>query len=289
MTDYLALARRGRTDWWRYVLTAALALFAWVAIIVMAFIPAFIARVIPADFGKFAMDPAHPTFFFSFAGGVFGVLVVTWALAARLIHGKRFMDIVGPWRWGQFATGAGLWLVLCAAGAGVDYLVRPSEFHLTLGPQTLALALVAVPMLAIQTFCEEFIFRGYATQGLALVFKRPVAAASVSAAIFASLHIPNGGPEAANALVFGFITALIVMRTTNLAFTYGIHVVNNVFGAVVVVSSSDVLHGSPGVLTQSSSDLLWLDVASGIVAFAIAWLWVSRTMPKAASVPEIFA
>lgn len=276
MTDYLKLARRGRTDWWRYLLTPVSAIFLWVGIIVCAFVPALLTHLVPPDFNKFAMDPGHPAYFYGFAGGVFGVLVVAFALAARLIHGKRFMDIVGPWRWSQFAVGAGMWLLLCAVGAGVDYLVRPSGFHLTIGPQTLSLALVAAPMLAIQTFCEEFIFRGYATQGLALAFKRPIPAAVVSALLFAVLHIPNGGPEAANALVFGFITALIVMRTTNLAFTYGIHLTNNLFGAVVVVSSSDVLHGSPGIFTQTSSDLLWLDVTSGTVAFALVWLWVSR-------------
>jgi membrane protease YdiL (CAAX protease family) len=286
MTGYLALARRGRTDWWRYVLTPIAALLLWAIFIVIGYVVAFTSHLLPADYLKFALDPSHPAYFYGFAGITFGGLLVVFAIAVLLVHGKRLADIVGPWRWGQFAAGAGLWLFLCAAGAGIDYLVRPAGFRLTLGPQTLTLALIAAPSLAAQTFCEEFIFRGYVTQGVALGLKRPLAAAAISAAIFAFFHIPNGIPEAANALVFGFITALIVMRTTNLAFTYGIHLVNNLFGAVVVVSSADVLHGSPGIFTQATPDLLWLDVAFATVAFVLIWLFVRRIPSTAQEGPE---
>jgi membrane protease YdiL (CAAX protease family) len=286
MIAYLDLARRGRTAWWCYVLTPVAAVALWVLAIVAVFAAAFVAHLVPADFTQFATDPSHPAYFYGFTGLVFGALAIAFAIAAWAIHGKGFMDIVGPWKWRQFAAGAGLWLVLCAAAAGVDFLVRPSGFRLTLGPQTLALALIATPCLAAQTFCEEFVFRGYATQGLALGLKRPMAAAALSAAIFALFHIPNGVPQAANALVFGFVTALIVMRTTNLAFTYGIHLVNNLFGAVVVVSAGDVLRGSPGIFTQATPGLMWLDVAAVMVAFALVWLLVTRLRPPAAEGPE---
>lgn len=341
MSAYLDLARRGRTAWWSYVVTPVVALAFWAAVIVVIFTGAFIARVIPADFTQYAIDPSHPVYFYGFAGVTFGALAIAFAVAAWVIQGKGFGDIVGPWNWRQFFAGAGLWLVLVAAGAGIDYLVRPSGFRLTLGPQTLGLALIATPCLAAQTFCEEFIFRGYATQGLALASRSPIVTSAViclglpiaalllltgyvvalkglpaalsptflseggtiltlailafllcanpivakrrwlftaisSALIFATFHIPNGVPQAANALVFGFVTALIVMRTTNLAFTWGIHLVNNLFGAVVVVSASDVLHGSPGIFTQATPDLMWLDVAVIVIAFALAWLLVSR-------------
>jgi membrane protease YdiL (CAAX protease family) len=285
MSAYLDLARRGRIDWWRYAVTPIVALVLWVFAIAALYVPAFIAHLVPLDFTQHALDPSHPADFYGFAGLTFGGLLIAFWFAIRLIHGKGFMDIIGAWKWRQFAAGAGLWLALSAAASAIDYLVQPAGFRLTLGPQTLTLALVAAPMLAIQTFCEEFVFRGYVTQGLALAIKRPMPAAAVSAVVFASLHIPNGWPEAANALVFGFITALIVMKTGNLAFTWGIHVVNNVFGAVVVVSTSDVLHGSPGIFAQTTPGLLWLDVAASTLAFAIAWLWISRGS-REATVPE---
>jgi uncharacterized protein len=286
LTAYLDLARRGHTAWWRYLLTFVVAMVLWAVAIVAVFVPNYAFRLIPPDFTQLAVDPSHPAYFYGFTGLTFGGLAIAWAISAWLVQGKSFLDIVGPWKWRQFFAGAGLWLILVAAGAGVDYLVRPSGFRLTLGPQTLPLVLIATPSLAAQTFCEEFIFRGYATQGLALGLKRPIWTAACSAAIFALFHIPNGVPQAANALVFGFVTALIVMRTTNLAFTWGIHLVNNLFGAVVVVSASDVLHGSPGILTQATPDLMWLDVAVVVVAFAVAWLLARRLQAPAAGDPE---
>ncbi|HEY5288601.1 MAG TPA: type II CAAX endopeptidase family protein [Caulobacteraceae bacterium] len=279
--EFVEHARRGLTPWWAYVLTPILAMLLWVTVIVAAYIPAFIARLVPADFQTYAADPSHPVFFYGFTGVIFALLLLAFVVAARLVHGKRFGDIVGAWRWKQFAAGAGLWIGVCIVSALIDYAAHPSGFRLTLGPPTLGLAAVAIPALAAQTFCEEFIFRGYATQGLYLATKRPLVAALVSGLIFASMHILNGWPQAASALVFGIVTALIFMRTGNLAFTYGLHLVNNLFGGIVVVSASDVLHGSPGVFTQATPGLIWLDVAASIAAFALAWFVAARLMSRA--------
>ena len=283
MSEFLEHARRGRNDWWRYLLTPAAALVLWILGIAVVYLPAYLAHLIPADFTQRATDPAYPAYFYGFTGIIFGALVLTFALAVRAIQGKRFGDIVGDWRWRQMGAGAGLWLVVCVASALIDYLVRPSGFRLTLGPATLTLALFAIPSLAIQTFCEEFLFRGYATQGLLLAVKRPLIAAAASGVIFGLFHAPNGGPQMVNAVVFGIVTALIVMRTGNLAFTWGLHLANNLFGAIVVVSTGDVLHGSPGVFTQATPDLMWLDVVASLAAFAAVWWLIARRLPTAAA------
>ncbi|MGH7023325.1 MAG: lysostaphin resistance A-like protein [Caulobacteraceae bacterium] len=285
--EFLERARRGRTEWWRYVLTPFLTMFLWVAAIVAVYVPVFVAHLLPADFQADAVDPSHPAYFYGFTGAVFAVLLGSLALAARVVQGKRFGDIVGAWRWRQFAAGAGLWIGVCIVSTLIDYFAQPSGFRLTLGPPTLGLAVIAVPALGVQTFCEEFIFRGYATQGLYLATKRPLVAALISGLIFASMHIPNGWPQAAGALVFGVVTALIFMRTGNLAFTYGLHLVNNLFGGIVVVSAGDVLHGSPGVFTQSTPSLVWLDLLASFVAFALAWWLVART-PAPAGPEQVF-
>jgi len=286
MTTFLEFARRGRTQWWCYVLAPILAMVIWVGLIVVAFVPAFIGHLIPADFDTLARDPSHPVFFYGFTGLIFGGLVLAFTGAVRIVHGKRFMDIVGAWSWRRMGFAAGLWLVVCIVCALVDYVVSPSGFHLTFGPQTATLAMIAIPSLAVQTFCEEFIFRGYVTQGLLLATKRPLVTAVISGLIFGAMHIPNGAPEAANAVLFGIVTALIAIRTGGLAFTYGLHLVNNLFGAIIVVSAGDVLHGSPGVITQVTPNLMWLDVGAACVAFALVW-WLVASRPAAVAVgPE---
>jgi len=281
VSSFLEFARRGRNDWWRYVLTPAVGIIVWLVLIVGLTLAATFTHLLPADFTDLAKDPAHPAIFYGFTGLVFAGFAIAVALAAWAIQGKRPWDIVGAWRWPDVATGAGLWLIVCVVGVLIDYALRPGSFRLTLSPATMTLALFAIPSLGAQTFCEEFLFRGYVTQGLLLATKRPVVTALISGAIFASLHIPNGWPQAAGALVFGIVTALIVMRTGGLGFGWGMHVANNLFGAILVVSTDDVLRGSPGVFTASAPELAWFDVAFSVVAFGLVWLFVARRWPAA--------
>jgi membrane protease YdiL (CAAX protease family) len=272
MSDYLDFARRGRNSWWTYVLTTPLALALWVVALVIG----TIAGAVPADARRTLLDPSHPAMFYGGTGAIFGALLLAFIGAIRLVHGKRFGDIVGAWRWRLTGIGAAAWLILCAVAAAVDFAIEPGGFHLTASPRFWTLAAWAAPSLAIQTFAEEFIFRGYVTQGLLLAIRRPVPTAVVSGLIFAALHIPNGWPQAAGALMFGIVTALIAMRTASLAMTWGLHLVNNLFGALVVVSANDVLHGSPGLLAQTTPNLVWLDAAASIVAFLVLWAVVIR-------------
>ena len=279
VSKFLEFARRGRNDWWRYIATPVVGVGAWLVLVTGGTLAAMFGHILSPNFAGEASDPSHPVVFYTFTGLIFAGFAIAFAAAARLIQGKRFTDLVGEWRWGDIATGAGFWLVVCIAGAAIDYAIRPSAFRLTLGPQTGLLALFAIPSLGAQTFCEEFLFRGYATQGLLLATKRPVVASLISGAIFASLHIPNGWPQAAGALVFGVCAAMIAIRTGGLGFTWGMHVVNNLFGAILVVSTDDVLHGSPGVFTVTAPQLAWFDAAVSVAAFALVWLFVARRWP----------
>jgi membrane protease YdiL (CAAX protease family) len=111
------------------------------------------------------------------------------------------------------------------------------------------------------------------TQGLLLLLKKPLPAAIMSGLLFGSLHIANGIPQALNAIAFGIICALIAIRTGGIALTFGLHLANNYFGAVVVVSGSDVFKGSPGLITQTTPQLLWWDLFLAVVVLAaVPWL-----------------
>jgi hypothetical protein len=76
------------------------------------------------------------------------------------------------------------------------------------------------------------------------------------------------------------VAAYIAIRTGGIAFTWGLHLINNLFGAVFVVSASDVFNGTPGLFTQSTPNLIWLDVASGIAILAIPLWFVMRFVPQ---------
>ena len=287
MDTYLDYARRGLTAWWRYLLAIVLALVIWIALDVAIVVGLFATHLMPRDVAGELTKPSHPVLFFGANGLAFATIVLGLVIAMRLIQRKRFVDVIGQWRWRLFATGLGIWTVCLVGTTLVDFLLRPSGFHWSATPATPSLVVAALIGLGAQTFTEEFVFRGYLTQGLLLATKRPLVTALISGAIFASLHIPNGWPQAAGALVFGIVTAMIAMRTGGLGFGWGMHVANNLFGAILIVSTDDVLRGSPGVFTVAAPDLAWLDVAVSVVAFALVWVFVNRRWPAAAQPAQI--
>jgi membrane protease YdiL (CAAX protease family) len=204
---------------------------------------------------------------------VFGALAIGLMVAMALFQRKWPGDIIGRWRWPLFFWGFGIWAGLQIVLTLIDFLVAPRGFSISVSAGTGALAISALAGLFAQTFAEEFIFRGYITQGILLATKRSLPAAVISGLFFGALHIPNGIPPAINAVVFGVVCALIAIRTGGICLTFGLHLVNNLFGAVVLVSTSDVFKNSPGLLTQNTPQLLWSDLwLTSLALLVLLWL-----------------
>ena len=274
MAAYLDYARRGLNAWWRYLLTIVVALVLWVVLDVAIVLALTLSRLMPAGIAAEMTKPSHPVVFFSANGLVFATVIAGFVIAMRLIQRKRFGDVIGAWRWSRFGAGFCIWTACLVATTLADFLLRPGGFRWSASGATAALAVSALVGLGVQTFAEEFVFRGYLTQGLLLATKRPLVASVLSGLVFGALHIPNGIPQALNAVLFGVVAALIAIRTGGIAFTYGLHLINNLFGAVVVVSASDVFNGSPGLITQSTPGLVWWDLIAGVAVLAVP-LWLA--------------
>jgi len=280
--SYLDYAGRGLNAGWRYALALLVGSLLTVALATAILLPLQLTQMLPPDWIVEAQDPSHPVSFFVFSGMSFGLLALGLAIAARWVQKKRPRDLVGAWSSRLFCLGFGIWLVALVAAALVDYAIAPSGFRVTANAGTPLLLLMACIGLAIQTFSEEFIFRGFLTQGLLLATKRALPAAILSGLIFGAVHLPNGAPQAASATVFGIVLALIAIRTGGIAFTFGLHFINNLFGAVVLVSQGDAFRGSPGLFSQDTPHLMWWDMAVGSAALVVVGLIVARAFdPKA--------
>lgn len=288
MDVYLDYARRGLNAWWRYLLTLVLALVIWLVLDVAVFLVLSFCHLAPPGLAADLATPTHPVVFFIGTGVLFALLVAALVVAMRLVQHKRFVDVIGQWRWERFAAGAGIWAVCLIASTLVDVVARPSGFRWSATGETGTVAVAVAFGLGAQTFAEEFIFRGYLTQGLLLATRRPWAASILSGLLFGALHIPNGLPQCLNAIVFGMIAAWIAIRTGGIAFTYGLHLINNLFLAVIVVSANDVLKGSPGLFTYSAPGLVWLDTTIGvavqIVPAVLVFWWLRQRRPAQAEV-----
>jgi membrane protease YdiL (CAAX protease family) len=282
MSLYLQYARRGRNSGWRYGLVVASAVLLTFVIPTLIATPLIMTGALQAADVRNMLNPVHPVAFFLGNGAVFAAMIASFAVMAFVLQKKTPLDLVGAWDWRLFGLGLGLWsLCLCVASIA-DFVLRPQGFQWSATGQTPVLALSALFGLGVQAFAEEYVFRGYLTQGLLLAVKRPLPTALASGLIFGLMHIPNGWPQFANATLFGVLTALIAMRTGGLAFTYGLHLINNLFGAVVVVSADDVFKGAPGLFTQHTPGLLWWDVVFGVALLAVpAWFALKRPIALA--------
>lgn len=270
---FQALADKGRHSWWRYLVTLILAFVIQTIFIVIAGVGLVATGMPPEDLMTAMQDPGRPALFFSSIGISFLGLLVGVIAGGAWLHGKSFGDYIGRWRFSDFALGVGVWLVVLLIDVAIGYVLRPDAFRLNLEAFNLGLVALICASLAIQTFTEEFIFRGYITHGLLKLIRRPLPTAIVSGLLFGALHIPNGWLQAASATIMGMGLALIAIRTGSLAIGIGLHLINNIFGAVVVVSGGDVFKGSPGLVTQNAPDLLGVDVA--VVAVAILLLVIA--------------
>jgi membrane protease YdiL (CAAX protease family) len=275
----LYYARRGKTAAWRYVATAVVGLGMAMLIGGVLFAVLLISRLAPPDLAEGLTDPGRPEVFLTGTGAVFGLIAVGLLLAARWIQGKRPGDLIGAWSWNTMARGAGVWLLALTVGAVIDALLAPGSIKLTASAATLQLAGLALVGLVPQVFAEELVFRGFLTQGVFLALKREWPAAIVSGLIFGALHIPNGAPQAVSATLFGIFSSLIAIRLGGLAFTFGAHLANNLYGAVVIVSSSDVFRGMPGVFVQNAPQLMWWDVLFSNAVLLLLALFCRRLVP----------
>lgn len=271
---FLDYAARGKTTWWRWLVTGICGFAGGMALTAAGMATLMACGVPPADLTRELTSPSRPTMFFPLVGLVFGALLLGYVGAVRLLQAKRFGDIIGSWRWRAFGLGAGLWLGVQLLATLIDYATTPGDFRVTASAATGVLAVAALFGLAIQTFMEEFIFRGIVTQAILLATRRPMVTAMISGAVFGALHIPNGTPQALEATAFGVVTALIAVRTGGLAFGWGLHLVNNLYGAVVVVSTHDVFQGAPGLLTFIGPVRLGWDSVLAVSTLLFA-LWVA--------------
>jgi hypothetical protein len=279
MARWIAYAARGRNSLWRYIVATPLALLIAIALGVVLELALMFSRLGPPGLIVQANDPSHPGPYFAGVFVTFGLVLAGFAAALRSVHGKRFTDMLGSWRWGAFSIGALVWLVAQVLATGADFAVAPSALRISVTSGSLLLALFAVPALSLQTFTEEFVFRGYVTQALALALRRPWLTSAASGVIFGLAHIANGAPQAIGAVMFGVVIAYAAIRTGGLAFGFGVHLANNLFGGVVVVSDADVFKGAPALVTEHASGLVWWDLGVEAALLALLALLVTRLFP----------
>lgn len=221
----------------------------------------------------------------------FGCVTIGVMVAARLVHRRAGLGLIGPVALAvrQFWSVFRLLLVM-----GVLLLILPPY---DMGPDlipnidpVLWTLLLPVSLLAvlIQVSAEEILFRGYLQQTLAARFASPLIWIGVPSVLFALGHyLPAEAGENAMLIalwsgVFGVLTADLTARAGTLGPAIAMHLFNNMT-ALLIVALPDSLSGlALFTLPYSMSDTgplrAWLavDFAMMFVSWLVARLAIRR-------------
>ena len=297
---FLELARRGRNDWWRYLVSIPLIVVGWFAV-ALVFYVLLIAYVVADDDPATALDldkgqiTGAPLLTFVVLLVGFAGLHASLFAAVRYLHRRPFLSLVTPYRrlsWGRVATGFFVFLALVAAATAVEAALYPGRYKLTFDAggflKFLPFALLLVPL---QTSAEELLFRGYLMQAVGLLTRRALVPAVVSALLFALLHLAN--PEVGAGLaavvatyfVLGLIFSLVTIRDGRLELALGAHAANNLFAALFANYAGSAL-STPSVFTASTLDGTYALASSVAIAAAFYLILFARPGARVAEAPE---
>ncbi|HET6595379.1 MAG TPA: CPBP family intramembrane glutamic endopeptidase [Anaerolineales bacterium] len=291
MSEYLELARQGKNDWWRYLISFPAILVLWLSV---GSVPVILLLAYVSMDG----DPAT-----SFSGtGFVGVPVIleflvtmssfipflaATLLAVRFIHARSLKTLVtaaARIRWGRIFAGAGAWLLIAALLSALESLLYPGRYVFTFQPLLLLFVVFAFVLIPIQTSAEEFFFRGYLLQWMGLRWKNPWLLSFLNGALFFLPHAAN--PEmATNSLLIGlgyfamgFFFSLITLRDQGIELALGVHAANNLFAGLFANYEVSALP-SPSLFTVQTLDPAYglISLVVGMIVFYIVFFRVTRS------------
>ncbi len=274
---YLALAREGRNEWWRYLLGMAVIGFFW---LVLGYLP--YQWIVDAGGIGAATD---------FVGINLGILAMLAGvvLAVRVVHRRPVVTLIAPDRsfdWRRMLRGAALWSVLALAVMVLEHLLFPERYRLTFDYMRFVPFLVLVIALTpLQCLAEELLFRGYLMQGLGLLVRPPLAVAVASSLLFTLPHLANPEVErygvwamAANYFAIGMVFALVTLRDGRLELAIGMHAANNVLLALLANYEDSALQ-TESVFTAAELDPVYslaTVTACGVAFYRVMFARVPR-------------
>ena len=292
MSDYLELARQGRNDWWRYLISFPAILVIWLfvgAIPVVALMAYVSMDGEPAtNFTGTGFVGVPVILEFLITMSTFIPLLAATFLAVRFIHIRSLKTLFtakSHIRWGRIFAGAAVWMLIAALLSVIESLLYPERYVLTFQPVTLLIfAVFALILVPIQTSAEEFFFRGYLLQWMGLRLKNIWLLSLLNGALFFLPHVAN--PEMATNSVFvglgyfvmGFFCALITLQDQGIELALGLHAANNLF-AVLFANYDVTALPSPSLFTVQDLDPVYslISLVVGMLVFYIVFFRTTRS------------
>ena len=286
--EFIAPARH-YPEFWRIIvgLLAALAVY---LLPVMAIFAAATA-MFPQQVGAFIENPdsidTPEQMLFLLATFLFMAL---GAVAAAGVHRRGLASLIGPFRpacncFSRAFIGVVLIYLVSGALVSLVFLDNPTP---NLDLQTwLGYLPLALPLLFIQIFAEELLFRGYLMQALAARFKSALIWMLLPSLLFAIGHYDGSIDPMltwliiAATFVFGLVAADLTRITGNLGAATGFHLANNFFALFLVSVAGNMsglsLYHAPFTMddVEILAPLLVVDIVTVLVTWQMLRRWLA--------------
>ena len=289
-------AVNGLNQWWMYLTGISAALFGYflfqniiqVPLVSLALNKGFTIEDIVAN-PNIMFDPTkigiNKNLLLAMLFGMFIFALFGLRLVLNKVHKKPFLSIVTAYekfRWKKSFFAFSVWGGLVIITVVTSYLFDPESMKLQFNfSQFLLLLLITLVLMPIQTSTEEFIFRGYLVQGLAVIFKNGIVPVILTSLLFGIVHMAN--PEAKTFgwmimlpyyTLFGLFLGLLTLLDEGMELSLGIHCANNLISSLLITSPNGVLQ-TDAIFESKTEDpakefILWIIMA--IITFTIFWL-----------------
>lgn len=175
-----------------------------------------------------------------------GLLFLCWifihkSTLTKLTTARKKVD------WKRIFFSFFVWTAVNVLVLGISILLQPNAYQFQFRASAFVpLLLISLVFIPIQTSFEEYFFRGYFMQFVALLSKNKGVALFLSSVVFGLMHASN--PEVAEmgpaVMIFyigsGFLLGIMTLMDDGLELALGFHAANNLFGALVITSNSAV-------------------------------------------------
>lgn len=254
--NYLEKGFLGNTAWWKYVVTL---LMVFVGIGVFSIPHAIAVEKIKQsgsyDPGQFQDVSFLLTLFDPNVNIVYMILpfiggLLFLMLGVKYVHRQKLHNLTtgrDAIDWKRVRFSFGIWSIFVVAFVGIQYIIAPESivFNFQLKP-FLILLVLAVVLVPIQTSFEEYLFRGYLMQSIAVMARNRWFPLLVTSVVFGLLHISN--PEIATLgyglLVYyigsGFFLGIVALMDDGIELSLGFHAANNLISALVITADWQV-------------------------------------------------
>jgi len=260
-------AFEGKNDWWRYLVVFILIILGYL----IGQLPMTLAlwksinddpNLTTDDLFSFQENPdfsvfgINPNMGFALLLMMFLGAMVAFYFIFKPMHKREFRTLTTPKsriNWSKIFFAFFLWLALILGFELISYFLNPGNYTFHFQWNTfIALLLLSIFILPIQTSAEELIFRGYMLQGLGMLTGSRLIPLIITSILFGIIHSMN--PEVKE---FGFATmqfyyisaglllGILTVMDDSLELALGVHAATNFAGAVFV--------GYDGAVIQTES------------------------------------